>query len=111
MGRESFPYQAGQGGDGARQNHVGRGRKPHPLAPPRPAPLPSLVPSLLLLTKPRVSLKEKDERQIRNRFLFPPSVKVRIPDGDDRVVIQKLTKSISTKLTLPAVFVSPSSFH
>ncbi|KAL0008668.1 hypothetical protein SO802_010170 [Lithocarpus litseifolius] len=30
------------------------------------------------------TLKEKDEGRIRNRFQFPSSVKVRIPDGDDR---------------------------
>ena len=30
------------------------------------------------------ALKEKDKGSIRNRFQFPSSVKVRIPDGDDR---------------------------
>ena len=32
----------------------------------------------------RCALKEKDERRIRNRSQFPLSVKVRIPDDDDR---------------------------
>ena len=31
------------------------------------------------------ALKEKDEGWIRNRFKLPPSIKVRIPDCDDRV--------------------------
>lgn len=30
------------------------------------------------------SLKEKDEKRIRNRFQFPSLFKVRIPDDDDR---------------------------
>ena len=30
------------------------------------------------------ALKGKDEGRIRNRFQFPSSVKVRIPDGNDR---------------------------
>ena len=42
MGWESFPHHAGRGGDEARQNHAGWGRRPHPLALPCPAPLPSL---------------------------------------------------------------------
>ena len=29
------------GKDGAKQNHAGRGRKPHPLAPPRPIVIPT----------------------------------------------------------------------
>lgn len=30
------------------------------------------------------SLKEKDEKRIRDRFKFPSSVKITIPDGDDK---------------------------
>ena len=36
MGWESIPRHAGQGGNGARQNYAGRGRRLHPLGPPRP---------------------------------------------------------------------------
>ena len=31
------------------------------------------------------ALKEKDEKRIRDRFQFPPSIRIRIPDSDDRV--------------------------
>ena len=41
MGWESILHHAGQGGDGARQNHAGRERRSHPLAPPRPIAIPS----------------------------------------------------------------------
>ena len=30
------------------------------------------------------SLKEKDEKRIKNRFQFPSSIKVRIPNDDDK---------------------------
>ena len=40
MGLESFPCHVGRGGDGTRQNHAGRGRRPHPSAPPRPIAIP-----------------------------------------------------------------------
>ena len=30
------------------------------------------------------SLREKDEKRIRDRFQFPSSIKIRIPNGDDR---------------------------
>ena len=41
MGWESFPRHAGQGRDGARQNHAGRGRRSHPSAPPHPIAIPT----------------------------------------------------------------------
>ena len=43
MGQENFPRHAGRGGDGAKKNHAGQGRRPYPSAQPCPAPLPSLV--------------------------------------------------------------------
>ena len=36
MGWESFPRHAGSGGNGVRQNHTRRGRRPHPSALPHP---------------------------------------------------------------------------
>ena len=51
---ELFPRYAGRGGDGARQNHAGRGRRPHPSAQPRPAPLPSLVVSEFMIAWDKV---------------------------------------------------------
>ena len=42
MGQENFSRHAGWGGNGARQNLAGQGRKPHPSDPSRLAPLPSL---------------------------------------------------------------------
>ena len=44
MGCESFPRHVGRDGNGARQNHVGRGRRPHPSAPLRPIAIPTFKP-------------------------------------------------------------------
>ena len=51
MGLESFPRHAGRGGDEARQNHPGRGRRPHPSAPPCPIAIPKLFlqPHMLII--------------------------------------------------------------
>lgn len=55
-------------------------------------------------------LKGKDEGRIRSRFQFPSSVRVRIPNNDDRggLAVFTLTRCVSTRLTSSVVFVFPS---
>ena len=43
VGKFSPSCGAGRGGDGTRQYHTGRGRRPHPSAPPRPLAIPKRV--------------------------------------------------------------------
>ena len=42
-GVRNFPRHMGQGKDGTRKIHAGRGRRPHPSAPPHPIAIPNLV--------------------------------------------------------------------
>ena len=51
MGCESFRRHAERGGDGVKQNHAGRRRKPHPSTLPRPITIPNQnhIPNLFSL--------------------------------------------------------------